>query len=280
MELRQSVGAFLQARRSRLSPDEVGLPTRHRHRRVTGLRREEVANLAGISVEYYQRLEQNRTGRPSIEVIDGVADALRLSAAERRYLSALARPPGRRVDPVSSEPDVAWPGLRTTVDRLTVAALVITDRFDVLASNAAGRRLFGLPDARTGHPEPNLAEQLFLDRSSRAFYVDWHDVASTTVAQLQVVAVEYPDDPQLARLVGRLHTESASFAELWQTGNVDLRTHGTKAVNHPEDGRLYLRFEHFNTAEQPRMRLVTFTPVDPADNLYVADSEANPVPAP
>ncbi|MBB5916226.1 transcriptional regulator with XRE-family HTH domain [Nocardia transvalensis] len=247
------LAGFLAARRARIDPSDVGLPA-GRRRRVPGLRREELALLAGISAEYYQRLEQGRSTRPSEEVLDALAGALRLDAVEREHLRALARPARRRTPPA---PPAARPELRRMLDRMDgVPAMVITDLFTVLAENALARSLFE-PLARYG----NLARALFLDPAARTFYVEWDEVAAATVAQLRLVTGRYPDDEEASALTAELATASAAFAALWRTGDVTLRTYGSKSFRHPARGTVTVNYENLELPGDFRQRLVTLTPV-------------------
>ncbi|GHF16599.1 DNA-binding protein [Amycolatopsis deserti] len=218
-------------------------------RRVPGLRREELAQLAGISVEYYQRLEQGRAGHPSDEVLNAIADTLRLDVVEREHLRALARPSRRGARAAES----VRPELRRMLDLIdSVLALVITDRFDVLAANSLASRLFG--------EAQNLARTLFLDPAARDLYVEWEEVAAATAAQLRLVAGRHPDDADLAELVADLSGQSAEFRRMWDTGDVELRAFGTKSFRHPDAGVLTLHYENFELPGDTRQRLVTFTP--------------------
>ena len=246
------LGSFLSVRRARIDPADVGLPA-GRRRRVPGLRREELAQLAGISAEYYQRLEQGRSTGPSDEVLDAIADALRLNAVERGHLRVLARP-ARRHTP---SPRI---GVRPELGRMldlmdTVPALIITDTFTVLAANALARKLF----------EPlgdydNMALALFAGSAARAFYVEWDEVAAATVAQLRLVAGRHPMDQEVRTLIDDLTAASPEFADLWRTGDVAQRGHGSKSFRHPELGVLTMSYENLELPGDPRQRLVTFTP--------------------
>ncbi|MEV5575445.1 helix-turn-helix transcriptional regulator [Spirillospora sp. NPDC052269] len=248
------LGDFLLSRRAKVSPEQVGLRAGGR-RRVPGLRREELAQLAGISVEYYQRLEQGRANRPSQEVLDAIARVLSLDDVERAHLVALVGPP--RDDARSATPAVR-PELRSMLDLMDrVAALVITDGFDVLAANPPAVRLLG--DAVSG-PAANLARHLFLVPSARDLYVDWADVAAATAAQLRLAVGRHPADAGLAALIADLTRDSADFRVLWATQDVELRTAGAKRLRHPELGVLALNYENFEAPGNPRQRLVTLTP--------------------
>ncbi|WP_406276208.1 helix-turn-helix transcriptional regulator [Nocardia sp. NBC_00881] len=263
------LGSFLATRRARIDPTDVGLPA-GRRRRVPGLRREELAQLSGISAEYYQRLEQGRSTSPSDEVLDAIADALRLDAVERGHLRALARPARRNVPSarVSTRPE-----LRRMLDLMVgVPALIITDTFTVLAENALARKLF---DPLGEHE--NLARTLFLNPAARTFYLEWDEVAAATVAQLRLVVGRYPADPEASTLIEDLTISSPEFADLWQTGDVALRNHGSKSFHHPEQGVLAVNYENLELPGDLRQRLVTLTPVESpstASNMATVDGEA------
>ena len=237
-----------------MTPESVGLPGGSR-RRVPGLRREELAQLAGISVEYYQRLEQGRSQRPSPEVLNALARALSLDEVERAHLETLA------IGPDHDSPAHAETRVRPELERLLalmdrVPAMVINDRFDVLAANALAARLFADVLAEEG----NLARYLFLDPAARDFYVTWEEVAAATAAQLRLVSGRHPRDRELAGLVADLSGDSAEFRALWAGGDVELRTSGVKDLRHPALGVLTLHYENFDAPGDPRQRLVTLTP--------------------
>lgn len=250
---RNELAAFLRSRRGRITPESAGIAG-GTHRRVAGLRREEVAQLAGISVEYYQRLEQGRAARPSPEVLDALAKALRLDDVEREHLRAIAvrGRPGR-----ASRPRAARPELVRMLELVHAPAMVIDDRFDVLAANAVAARLFALDTATPG----NLARLLFLAPESRDLYVEWDDVAAETAGQLRVAAGLHPHDAELAALVRELQEGSETFRTLWNAREVSVRTHGVKSFRHPALGTLTFGFENFVPAGDPRQRLVVLVPV-------------------
>jgi transcriptional regulator with XRE-family HTH domain len=257
------LASFLSLRRARIDPTDVGLPA-GRRRRVPGLRREELAQLAGISAEYYQRLEQGRATRPSDEVLDAIGDALRLDAVERGHLKALARPTRRHIQcPVPSARAGARPDLLRMLDAMdTVPALVITDTFTVLAANAPAHKLFEpLGEHR------NMARTLFIDPAARSFYVEWNDIAAATVAQLRLVAGRYPADAEVSALIDDLTATRGEFAELWQAGAVAVRTYGTKRFRHPELGMLTVNYENLELPGDPRQRLIVFTPPTGRDSF-------------
>ena len=198
------LGDFLRSRRARLLPSDVGLPDYGR-RRVPGLRREELAQLAGVSVDYYVRLEQGRDIQPSDSVLDAIAAALRLDDAERAHLFALVRPRKRARRRASER---VRPQIRDLVARMDFPAVVTGRRMDVLACNPIARALL------CGMREPNMARLAFLDEGARVLYTEWDSVASDTVAFLRMTAAEDPDDAQLVELIGELSVHSATFRKL------------------------------------------------------------------
>jgi transcriptional regulator with XRE-family HTH domain len=249
------LGSFLQTRRARVRPESVGLRGGTR-RRVPGLRREELAQLAGISVEYYQRLEQGRATGPSDEVLDAIARALALDAIESAHLRSLARPPRRSA---VAEPALeVRPELHRMLDLLDrVPALIVNDLSDVLAVNLPAARLF--PQLMASD-ERNLARHIFLSDWARSLYGDWEEIAAATAGQLRLVAGRCPGDARLASLVAELSATSEDFRRLWAAGDVDLRTSGSKVLRHPDLGELTLHYENFDLPGDARRRLVTLTP--------------------
>ncbi|CAM5584372.1 HTH cro/C1-type domain-containing protein OS=Kitasatospora aureofaciens OX=1894 GN=HS99_0006270 PE=4 SV=1 [Kitasatospora aureofaciens] len=261
MEFMEDLGAFPHSRRARVTPESVGLRPGAR-RRVSGLRREEVAQLAGISVEYYQRLEQGRSSSPSPEVLGAIARALRLDKVESTHLSSLAHPPRH---PNGHQPVQVRPELLRMLDRMaSVAALVINDRFDVLASNELGARLFE-PVLAEPDSQRNLARHLFLSPTAADFYLDWDEIAAATAAQLRLVRARHPADSELAQLIDVLTAASQSFQTHWSAGDVELRAAGVKNLRHPDAGVLALHLENLDLPGDPRQRIVALSPAqDPA----------------
>ncbi|MFM9448795.1 helix-turn-helix transcriptional regulator [Streptomyces acidiscabies] len=243
---RTDIRDFLASRRAKLTPEQVGLPTSGR-RRVPGLRREEVAVLAGVSTEWYTRLEKGHISGVSEDVIDAVAQALRLDEDERTYLFDLARasrpvprPPRRRKD-VQVPPSVQWVLDSTTMS----SAFVRNGRMDVIASNALARAVHApMFESTTAdkHGRPNLARYIFLDDGALDFYVDWDAAAVTTAALLRAEAGRDPYDRDLRELVGELSTLSDEFRTMWAAHDVRIRHDGTKRLDHPDVGRLELAY--------------------------------------
>lgn len=251
---RHELAGFLRSRRERVTPESVGIRGLGR-RRVAGLRREEVAQLAGISAEYYQRLEQGRAAHPSPEVLDALGAALRLDDVERAHLRTLAGPvrERRRAAPAA---DVARPELVGMLDLIRAPAMVINDRFDVLVANAVAARLFRFEGGRA-----NLARRLFLSPDGKDLYVEWDQVAAETAGQLRVTSGRYPKDAELAGLIRELREKSVMFRALWGGGDVSMRTHGVKSFRHPALGTVTFSYEHFVPVGDSRQRLIVLVPV-------------------
>ena len=248
---------YLRSRRARISPDEAGLPPQTGARRVPGLRREEVAMLAGVSVDYYVRLERGRNLNVSESVLDAVARALRLDGTERDHLYALARPTRARRRP--APPQRARSGLQRVVEQWSdTPALLLGHRMDVLAANPIARALYTDFDALPRR-ERNMARYLFLDESARELYTDWATAAQGTVAALHLYAGEHKDDPLLAELVGELSVRDRDFRRWWAAHDVLRRTHGSKSYHHPLVGDLTLEFEALNPAGDPGLTLGLYT---------------------
>lgn len=250
------LGDFLRSRRARIQPEDVGLQAYGR-RRVPGLRREEVAQLAGVSVDYYIRLEQGRGPSVSDAVLDAIARVLRLDETEHTYLHTVARPKSRASAPASSQR--VRPGLRLVLDSLTAApAFVLGRRMDVLAWNALGDAVVGF--SRMPVAERNMPRQVFLEPAARKLYPDWAAVAAETVAYLRLDAGLHPDDKRLATLVGELSLKSDDFRRLWADHQVKSKTYGVKRIDHPVAGELVLPYETLGAAGDPGQCLVVYTP--------------------
>ncbi|WPO72518.1 helix-turn-helix transcriptional regulator [Streptomyces sp. KN37] len=242
----RELGGFLRARRARVTPEHVGLPGGTR-RRVRGLRREELAQLAGISVDYYVRLEQGRATQPSPEVLDALARALTLDTAERTHLTTLAGAergpaPEARVSPL----------LRRVLDAVAdgFPAFATDHRLDVVAWNALGAELLGgLADP--ARRDRNNARYVFLDPASRDVHPDWTDRAAEAVGQLRVAAGRYPDDAELDALIAELMLRSAEFRRIWDSGEVVMCASGSKRLRHPRTGILTLDFESLHVPAAP-----------------------------
>lgn len=257
LDRRAELTEFLRNRRSRLKPADVGLPDFGRRRRVPGLRREELAQLAGVSVAYYTRLEQGGGNNVSTEVLDSIARALRLTETEHAHLVHLARPKSQRRRPPARAQQLRSP-VRSLLDSLeTVPAYAIGRRTEILGWNRLAAALFG--DWSALEPaERNWARLTFFAESTRDLFVDWEDKAADVVALLRVEAGYSPDDPQLAALVGELSVRSAEFRRFWAVHDVKQKCHGSKRLRHPLVGSMTLYCESFRLADDPDQALVTY----------------------
>jgi transcriptional regulator with XRE-family HTH domain len=246
------IGQFLRARRERVRPEDVGLPDLGR-RRVPGLRREELATLAGVSSDYYVRLEQGRERHPSEQVIDALARALRLDEDATAHLHELARPTPRRRR-AAKRTERVRPELLSLMETWPhTPAMVIGRHLDVLASNSLAAALHGR--FARGH---NLVRGLFLDPTARDLYPDWDEVARDTVAALRASVGPDLDDPHLIDLVGELSLKSERFRSLWARHDVREKAHGTKRFVHPLVGELVLRYESLAVAGNPGQVLAVY----------------------
>jgi transcriptional regulator with XRE-family HTH domain len=263
-----ALGDFLRASRGRIAPEDVGLDaTGGERRRVSGLRREELALLAGVSASYYTRLEQGHSRGASPQVLDALATALRLDDTERAHLRALAeldaRPPraAPRRARAAEKPDPALLELLAALP--DVPALVLGRRNDVLAWNPLGHALLAghlPPDAPSTPAErPNLTRLVFLDPATRELYVDWRAKARAVVGNLRLTAARDPDDLGLAELIGALCMSSPEFASLWADQRVRPCATAAYALHHPSVGRLTVTQQTLRSAGAPSQSLVTHT---------------------
>ncbi|WP_081864046.1 helix-turn-helix transcriptional regulator [Mycetocola saprophilus] len=254
------LGRFLRSRRDRLTPEDVGVPSYGR-RRVAGLRREELAPLAGVSVTYYTRLEQGQSQNASDSVIESLARALQLRPDERAHLFALARP-GMIKRREIIQPEIPDPGARQLLYAMTsVPALLLGHSNDILAWNRAGHLLLAdhlpvdAPD--TEAHRPNHLKMLFLDATSRTLYRDWETEASEAVGSLRYIAAQFPEDRRLFELIGELNDRSRDFSRLWTEHTVRLCTSGTKRLRHPLVGPLELNYELLHLPDREGQRILT-----------------------
>jgi transcriptional regulator with XRE-family HTH domain len=251
---------FLSARRARLTPEQAGLSGDYVRRRVPGLRREELARLAGVSVDYYTRLEQGRSRSASTDVLDALATALQLDDAERQHLHQLGRPQpaGRRRRPRPQIVEPATLRLLDLLDEVCSPAFVLGRRLDVLAHNRIAGALITefreLPAAQR-----NQARFVFFDPHARELYSDWAQVAADTVAMLRLDAGRYPNDDKLTALIGELSIQSEDFRRWWSDHDVQRRTTGTKAYHHPLVGDLTVQYQALNSSGDPDQILFVYT---------------------
>ena len=266
MDNRDEVRTFLTTRRERLTPQQAGMPTFGGRRRVKGLRREEVAMLAGMSTDYYTRLERGNLTGVSRSVLDALARALQLDEAERTHLVNLAETAGSstpategRRKPMNRTS--VRPGVQRLLDTIHAPAYARNGRMDILAANRLGRALFA--DAFGGATTFNLARYLFLDPRSRDFYTAWETVAADSVAALRVEAGRNPYDRGLTDLIGELSTRSESFRTWWAAHRVKLHHTATKRMHHAIVGDLELTGEALHSPGDPGLTIIAYT-VEPA----------------
>jgi transcriptional regulator with XRE-family HTH domain len=283
VDTRAEIREFLASRRAKVTPEQVGLPAGGGKRRVPGLRREEVAVLAGVSTDWYIRLEKGHISGVSVDVLDAVARALRLDEAERAHLFDLARAARPTRAPRRRARSTVRPSIARIVDSmLTTPAFVRNGRLDVLAINDLGRALYA-PAFDTPQRPVNLARFNFLDPRAEDFYPDWDTAADTSVALLRTEAGRDPDNRDLTDLVGELATRSDAFRTRWAAHDVRLHHSGTKHFQHPVVGRLALAFEAMELPTDPGLTLTAYTPEPGSpseDALRLLASWAAPDPTP
>ncbi|MFJ4094101.1 helix-turn-helix domain-containing protein [Kitasatospora sp. NPDC089913] len=257
----EELAAFLRSRRERLDPVRLGLPAHRRARRTPGLRREEVAELAGVSTDYVVRLEQGRGLRPSAEVLAALAGALRLDASERDYLFDLA---GRRRPGTTGGPSAAGPApslARLVEDLSPLPAMLMDHRYDLLAWNPEMARL--LPDFDAVPPTRRNAMWLcLLHPPMRGFYADRESVLRDGVAHLRAAWAAHPQDRALAGLIAEFTAQDADFARLWAEREVSANGRGRKLLRHPALGVIAVDFEVLLPLEDPGLRLLVYRAAD------------------
>jgi transcriptional regulator with XRE-family HTH domain len=255
---------FLSNRRAKLTPDPAGLPVYGANRRLAGLRREEVAVLAGISVEYDTRLERGSVGVVSDSVLDGIAYALQLDDAERDHLHRLVRtlatPLSRQSLRRTPSKILVRPAIQRILDQMPMPAYLRNGRFDVLAANDLGRALYSPLYEQAGPGRsPNSARFIFLDPHAGDFFVDYDRSADDCVAFLRAEAGRDPYDKNLTDLIGELSTRSEDFRLRWAAQNVKYHRTGRKRLNHPLVGDIELDYEAFELAADPGQRINVYT---------------------
>jgi transcriptional regulator with XRE-family HTH domain len=260
MDSRNDVSEFLRSRRAKVSPGQVNLVVGG-NRRVPGLRREEVATLASVSVDYYARLERGNLTGVSDEVLDSIAHALRLDEAETAYLFALARAaqPGPARRKRAARPQELRPSLQQFMDAITGApALVHNERMDFIAANALGRALYA--PVLADHVQPaNSARFMFLNPEAPTFFPEWEQNANDVVAVLRSSAGRKPHDRSLSDLVGELATRSGEFRTRWAAHNVRFHRTGLKRIHHPVVGDLELSYEAMELPANPGWTMFAYT---------------------
>ena len=260
MDTRTEVSNFLTSRRAKITPGEVGLTT-YGARQVPGLRREEVATLAGISVDYYNRMERGNLAGVSEGILEAVAGALRLDEAERAHLFDLARASSRR--PTTDRrrkpaKQTVRPNIEWMIDAMTgAAAFVVNSRQDILAANHLGRALHA-PMFESPAPA-NMARFTYLDPLAKDFFADWNRAAQECVAALRTQLGHDPFNRDLSDLVGELSTQCAEFAAFWATHDVRLHRRAEKHFNHPLAGELTVCYERLAVTADPGLEIFTYT---------------------
>jgi transcriptional regulator with XRE-family HTH domain len=257
---RNEVRDFLISRRARITPDQAGLPAYGGNRRVPGLRREEVALLAGVSIDYYTRLERGNLNGVSESVLEALTDALQLDEAERAHLFDLARAGNTtlRTRRRTAQPRIR-PSVQRILDVITDAPAYIRNaRRDILAANRLGYALYSEMYRDPARPV-NVARFVFLNPQARTFFLDWQSAANDTVAILRIEAGRNPHDRALTDLVGELSMRSEEFRTRWAAHNVRLHRAGRKDIHHPVVGDLHLMFEALDLPADPGLSLVVYT---------------------
>jgi len=260
MDRPSEIRDFLTSRRARVTPEQVGVPTFTGVRRVPGLRREEVAHAAGISVDYYNRLERGKTTNASPEVLDAIARTLHLDPTEHDHLYDLfnasrrptARPTRRRAQLT------VRPTLQRLIDGLDMPAFIESPRLDILATNHLGRALYTWPGEQLELPF-NVARFLFLDPRAPTFYSDWELMARNQVALLRTETGRDPAHPELIQLIGELSTQSDRFRSLWAAHDVRQYREGLKQFHHPVVGDLEFTGESLDVSNTPGLFILAYT---------------------
>lgn len=273
------LGEFLRARRAALTPEDSGVPTYGTPRRVPGLRRDEVARLAGISVNYYTRLEQGESHQVSDSVLQALGTALQLTVDERAHLLRLARPAQARQARHPYGPEHLRPSVLALVEStIDQAAIVVGRYFGLLGANRLGYALYGLTPGRP----TNLAKMMFLDPAMADLMPNWYTEAVHTAAYLRMATGDMPDDPALADLVGELSIKSPEFARIWATQPVAECGHSTRHYHHPLVGPLELHEESLRVSDDPGQRIIfqgAAPGTDSADRLRMLDTISSSFPS-
>ncbi|WP_344250356.1 helix-turn-helix transcriptional regulator [Isoptericola hypogeus] len=259
MGTKDDVREFLISRRAHVTPQEVGLPTYGEDRRVPGLRREEVAELAGVSLDYYIRLERGTVRGASDSVLNAIARALRLNDLERDHLFRLVQ--GGPAAPITRPGDPAPTAVRSSVrrvlDNMAVPAVVYDAAHDIVAANEMGRALYHFHFDTDG--QPNIARFIFLDPRARAFYGDWSEACRMTAAMLRLEAGRDPLNEELTAIIGELSTRSPQFRQDWARHEVYEHRSGEKTFNHPDLGPIHVTFDGFAMPGEDGLSIVTYS---------------------
>jgi transcriptional regulator with XRE-family HTH domain len=257
----RALGELLRSRRERLAPADVGLPPGTR-RRTAGLRREEVAQLASLSVTYYTFLEQGRQARPSEQVLDALAAALRMTPAERRYLLSLAYGPDTASGGEAAPAERVSQGVADLVRRLEPSPTLVKGRcWDVLAANQAARELFGDWSGTAGMR--NLVRWMFTSDAAREIYLEWEPEARAMLGRFRLAAARHPGDPRVTRLIEDLRRDSPQVRDWWPAHDVSpIGGEGVKKLRHPRFGPVEYSHVILQVADNPDQVLVTYSPAE------------------
>jgi len=260
VDAKNDIRDFLTSRRAKISPEQAGLPSYGRNRRVKGLRREEAAMLAGISVEYYTRLERGNAAGVSEEVLEGVARALQLDEAERAHLFDLVNAAGTTSTSTRRSPsqERVRPTVQRILDASAAPAYVRNGRLDILATNTLGAALYS-PVLEDRSRTPNMARFVFLNRRAGEFFHTWDSIANDAVAILRAAAGHDPYDKRLSDLIGELSTRSDEFRVRWAAHNVKFHRTGAKSLHHPVVGDLTLEYEALDLAGDSGQRILVYS---------------------
>lgn len=259
MDSRSEISSFLASRRAKLTPEQAGVPLYSGARRVPGLRREEVAHLAGVSVDYYARLERGKISGASREVMEAIARALQLDEDERDHLLDLARITQRRAPRRKpSNRSTVRPGIQSVLDSIDAPAFVQNARLDRLASNRIGRALYSLPDDGSGD-RFNYAHYLFLDSRAPRFHRDFTTAKHNVVALLHAATARDPHDRELIEIIGTLSAQSEEFRSLWASHDVFRYRSGQKMLTHSAVGDLEFGYESFELSTDPGLVMLVYT---------------------
>jgi transcriptional regulator with XRE-family HTH domain len=260
VDTRDDISEFLTSRRAKITPEQAGLPAYSRNRRVKALRREEVAMLAGISVEYYTRLERGNASGASEDVLEGIARALQLDEAERAHLFDLVRAANAtsRLTRRHSSQERVRPTVQRILDSITAPAYLRNGRLDLLAANTLGLALYApVFEVTTG--TPNMARFIFLSPSASEFFHNWESIANDAVAILRAEAGRDPYDKRLSDLIGELSTRSDEFRVGWAAHNVKFHRTGAKTLHHPIVGDLTLDYEALDLPGDAGQRILVYS---------------------
>ena len=260
MDARNEIREFLTSRRAKITPEQASLPAYGRNRRVKGLRREEAAMLAGISVEYYTRLERGNAAGVSEDVLEGVARALQLDEAERAHLFDLVRAVNATSRPSRRRPtqERVRPTVQRILDSITAPAYIRNSRLDLLAANPLGYALYA-PVFEDTIGIPNMSRFVFLNPRAGEFFHDWESIANDAVAILRAAAGHDPYDKRLSDLIGELSTRSDEFRVRWAAHNVKFHRTGAKMLHHPIVGDLVLDYEALELPGDAGQRILIYT---------------------